>query len=87
MVRAKEAVVFDGNGPVRKVTTSSPSYIRLDVHVTGRAAHAGVEPEKGISAIKIAAEIIAGLPQGRLGPGDHHQHRHHLRRQRPQHCA
>ena len=68
MVRAKEAVVFDGNGPVRKVTTSSPSYIRLDVHVTGRAAHAGVEPEKGISAIKIAAEIIAGLPQGRLDP-------------------
>ena len=68
MVKAKAAVVFDGNGPVTKVTTSSPSYLRLDVHVTGRAAHAGVEPEKGISAIKIAAEIIAGLPQGRLDP-------------------
>lgn len=68
MLRSKEAVVFDGNGPVTKVTTSSPTYLRLDVHITGRAAHAGVEPEKGISAIKIAAEIIAGLPQGRLDP-------------------
>ncbi|MDP6102889.1 MAG: M20/M25/M40 family metallo-hydrolase, partial [Dehalococcoidia bacterium] len=27
---------------------------------------AGVEPEKGISAIKIASEIIAELPQGRI---------------------
>ena len=67
-VRAKEAVIFDGNGPVSTVTTASPTYIKLDVHVKGRAAHAGVEPEKGISAVKIASEIIAGLPQGRLSP-------------------
>lgn len=66
MIRAKEAVVFDGNGPVNTVTSSSPSYMRLDVTVTGRSAHAGVEPEKGLSAIKIAAEIIDQLPQGRL---------------------
>ena len=30
-----------------------------------RAAHAGVEPEKGIPAITIAAEVVLGLPQGR----------------------
>lgn len=66
MIQAQEGVVFDGNGPVSKITSSSPTYIRFDVKVTGRAAHAGVEPEKGLSAIKIASEIITQLPQGRL---------------------
>jgi tripeptide aminopeptidase len=38
----------------------------FDITVTGRGAHAGVEPEKGISAIRIASEIIGDLPNGRL---------------------
>ena len=66
MITSNEAVVFDGNGPVNKLTASSPTYISFEVNVTGRSAHAGVEPEKGLSAIKIAAEIINELPQGRL---------------------
>jgi len=66
MMSARAAVVFDGNGPVCKVTTASPTYVRFDIHVKGVAAHAGVEPEKGLSAIRIAAEIINSLPQGRL---------------------
>ncbi len=66
MVRALEAVVFDGNGPVSTITGSSPSYMSFDVRVRGRGAHAGVEPEKGLSAIRIASEIIQDLPQGRL---------------------
>jgi tripeptide aminopeptidase len=68
LVRAKEAVVFDGEGAVTKVTTGSPTYVYVDFKITGRAAHAGVEPEKGISAIRIAAELVASLPQGRLDP-------------------
>jgi tripeptide aminopeptidase len=66
MIRALEAVVFDGNGPVNTITGSSPSYMSFDVTVKGRGAHAGVEPEKGLSAIRIASEIIQDLPQGRL---------------------
>ena len=66
MVQAKQAVVFDGNGPVNTVITASPTYVGFDVHVTGRSAHAGVEPEKGLSAIRIAADIIGKLPQGRM---------------------
>ena len=66
MINAHEAVVFDGNGPVNTVTSSSPSYMKLDVTINGISAHAGVEPEKGLSAIKIAADIINELPQGRL---------------------
>ena len=66
LINAKEAIVFDGEGPVSQITASSPTYIGLDIEITGRAAHAGVEPEKGLSAIRIAAEIITRLPQGRL---------------------
>jgi tripeptide aminopeptidase len=66
MIKPTEAVVFDGNGPVNKLTSASPTYVSFEVKITGRSAHAGVEPEKGLSAIKIAAEIINQLPQGRL---------------------
>ena len=66
MITAKEAIVFDGEGPSSRITSSSPTYIGFDLDITGRAAHAGVEPEKGISSIRIAAQIIARLPQGRL---------------------
>ena len=66
MIKATEAVVFDGNGPVNRITGASPTYMRFDVTVKGRASHAGVEPEKGLSAIRIASEIISELPQGRL---------------------
>ncbi|MBI2170550.1 MAG: M20/M25/M40 family metallo-hydrolase [Chloroflexi bacterium] len=66
LVKAKRGVVFDGNGPPSKITIASPTYVGFDVEVKGRAAHAGAEPEKGVSAIHIAAQIIARLPQGRL---------------------
>ena len=66
MIQCKESVVFDGNGPVNQITGSSPTYVGFDITVTGRAAHAGVEPEKGLSAIRIASDIIGELPQGRL---------------------
>jgi tripeptide aminopeptidase len=66
MVRARQGFVFDGEGPVSKVTIAAPSQYSVEATIIGRAAHAGVEPEKGIPAIRIAAELIAALPQGRL---------------------
>ena len=65
-ITAREAVVFDGEGPASQITAASPTYVGFDVEITGRAAHAGVEPEKGLSAIRVAAELITRLPQGRL---------------------
>ncbi len=65
-LRAKEAVVFDGEGSVHQVTSGSPTYLSFDIDITGRAAHAGVEPEKGISAIQLAAEMIVQMRLGRL---------------------
>ena len=66
MIRSKQAVVFDREGPVNRITLSSPTYIAFDFDITGRAAHAGIEPENGISAIQIASDLITLLPQGRL---------------------
>ena len=66
LVRAREGFVFDGEGPVSKITIAAPSQYSVEATIVGRAAHAGVEPEKGIPAIRIAAELIAALPQGRL---------------------
>jgi tripeptide aminopeptidase len=66
LVTAREGFVFDGEGPVSKVTIAAPSQYSVEATIVGRAAHAGVEPEKGVPAIHIAAELILALPQGRL---------------------
>lgn len=64
-VRARQALVFDGEGSVANITSEAPSQVTLDLRIVGRAAHAGVEPEKGLSALVIAAEFVAAYPQGR----------------------
>src|SRR5262249_56431136 len=64
-VRARQALVFDGEGSVANITSEAPSQVTLDLRVVGRAAHAGVEPAKRLSAIVIAAEFVGAYPQGR----------------------
>ena len=66
MITAKNGVVFDGEGPVSRVTVAAPSQNVVTANITGRAAHAGLEPEKGLSAILIAASILQDLPLGRI---------------------
>jgi len=66
MLASKRAFIFDCSGPIGTVIARAPSQIIMRADITGRAAHAGIEPEKGISAIDIAAEIITKLPKGRL---------------------
>ena len=48
------------------ITIGGPSYFTIDVTIKGRAAHAGMEPEKGINAIQAAAKAISKLKLGRL---------------------
>mgnify|MGYP005849537541 CR=1 FL=1 len=65
-LRAREGLVLDSGGPIGTFVISAPSQDRLTVTVHGRAAHAGSEPEKGINAIRVAAEAIAVMPLGRI---------------------
>jgi len=46
------------------VVIGGPSHMIIDVEITGKAAHAGMEPEKGISAIKTASYAICMLKEG-----------------------
>ena len=38
----------------------------MNAIIRGKTAHAGVAPEKGISAITLAAKAIAKMPLGRI---------------------
>lgn len=53
--------VLDAGGPVGEIVVKAPEQVRLTAVVSGRAAHAGIAPEEGISAIQIAATAIARM--------------------------
>lgn len=63
---SKHALVLDAGGSVGNIVISAPTHLRYSMTVTGRSAHAGIEPEKGINSIKVAAAIIAAVPDGRI---------------------
>lgn len=63
---SRRGITFDGIKDVATITSSAPGYNRVDVTIIGKSAHAGEEPEKGVSAIKIGAEIISKLETGRI---------------------
>jgi tripeptide aminopeptidase len=65
-LRARRAYVFDGLTPVGTIVIAAPTYHAFSIRVLGRAAHAGVEPERGVSAITVTAQALARLPWGRL---------------------
>jgi tripeptide aminopeptidase len=64
-VRAKYGIVFDSDDP-GFLFTKGPSANHFEFKIHGLESHAGVAPEDGISAIKIAAEAIAAMKLGRI---------------------
>lgn len=46
------------------VVIGGPSHMIIDIEIIGKAAHAGMEPEKGISAIRAASYAISVLKEG-----------------------
>ncbi|HAF94707.1 MAG: hypothetical protein A2X34_00285 [Elusimicrobia bacterium GWC2_51_8] len=65
-LKARRGLIFDNEKPLDCVITSAPAADKMDIKVYGLAAHAGVAPEKGISAIKIVSSAIAGMKLGRI---------------------
>jgi tripeptide aminopeptidase len=61
--RPKLAFNFDG-GAVEKITVGATGGYRMDIAVEGIPSHAGVAPEKGVSAIAIASLAITALVDG-----------------------
>src|SRR5205085_6574870 len=64
-VRAKYGIVFDSDDP-GFLFTKGPSANHFEFKIYGLESHAGVAPEQGISAIKIAAEAISAMKLGRI---------------------
>ena len=65
-LKAKRGIVLDAGGAICTLVTGAPSQIKLTAKVIGKAAHAGVSPEKGINAIVVAAQAITHMPLGRI---------------------
>ena len=65
-LEARVGYVYDQAAPLGDVVVGSPSAQELRLTFVGRAAHAGMYPEEGRSAIVAAARAIADMPHGRL---------------------
>ncbi len=64
-LRARKGLVLDSDS-VGFLFTRAPAANRMEFHIRGLAAHAGVCPENGLSAIQAAAEGIARMRLGRV---------------------
>jgi tripeptide aminopeptidase len=65
-LRSDFGYVFDHATPIGEIVFAAPTYQRFSAELKGRAAHAGIQPEAGRSAIAAAAHGIAALKLGRL---------------------
>jgi tripeptide aminopeptidase len=65
-LRSKFGYVLDSGKPVGGLITAAPTHDLLTVRVRGKAAHAGAQPEAGVSAIQAASAAIAAMKLGRI---------------------
>jgi tripeptide aminopeptidase len=65
-LRAEVGFVFDHAAPIGEVMLGAPHARSVEVTIHGRAAHAGIAPEEGRSAIVAAARAITDFRLGRL---------------------
>lgn len=66
LINAKYGFAVDSDGKVGGIVTSAPYQAKIWATIRGKTAHAGVAPEKGISAINIAAKAISKMSLGRI---------------------
>lgn len=60
-LRAKTGFVLDSGGEPGHIVVQGPAQNKINAKFIGKEAHAGVEPENGISAIQMAAEAISKM--------------------------
>lgn len=65
-LRCDLGYVYDHASPIGEIALASPTYYRIEGHFLGAAAHAGIRPETGRSAVRAAARAIVAMPHGRL---------------------
>jgi tripeptide aminopeptidase len=65
-LHARTGYVYDQGAPIGEIVLGSPHGRLLDFRFHGRAAHAGMAPEDGRSAIAAAGRAIADFRLGRI---------------------
>ena len=65
-LRSEFGYVFDHATPIGEVVVASPTLYRIEAEFHGKAAHAGLRPEEGHSAILAAAYAASHMPHGRV---------------------
>src|SRR6266498_5976804 len=65
-LRARVGYVYDQAAPIGDVILGAPYSQAMEVRFHGRAAHSGMYPEEGRSAIAAAARAISDLRLGRI---------------------
>jgi len=65
-LRSRRGYVFDNASPVGAIVVAAPTHYRFTATFHGAAAHAGVRPEDGRSAVVAAAKAVAAMPHGRV---------------------
>ncbi len=66
LLRAEYGYAFDSNGEVGTVIVAAPTQAKIEAVIHGKSAHAGVNPEDGISAIQVASYAISKMKLGRI---------------------
>lgn len=66
LLHADMGFTLDTHGHPGVMSYKAPGKNQIHIHIAGKAAHAGVEPEKGINAIVVAGTLLADAPQGRI---------------------
>jgi tripeptide aminopeptidase len=66
LLKADCGLSLDSGGALGTMVTAGPSQVRWEAEFIGKPAHAGVAPEKGISAIRVAAKAVSNMQHGRI---------------------
>ncbi|WP_196607067.1 M20/M25/M40 family metallo-hydrolase [Pectinatus frisingensis] len=66
LLKAELGYTLDTHGAPGKIVVKAPGQNKIFVKVKGKAAHAGIAPEKGNNAIIAAAKMLTKIPQGRV---------------------
>ncbi|GAB7053498.1 MULTISPECIES: M20/M25/M40 family metallo-hydrolase [unclassified Paenibacillus] len=65
-VDADFGYALDSNGEIGAIAVAAPTQAKVNITFWGRSAHAGVNPEDGVSAITVASKAISRMPLGRI---------------------
>jgi tripeptide aminopeptidase len=65
-LRSDWGYVFDHASPIGEIVVASPTHYRFQADFRGKAAHAGLRPQDGRSAIEAAARAVAAMRLGRI---------------------